>query len=75
MLDQAYRNRKRASRVHASAHSERGIWGVAVEKRTKGGGHTLQLNFTNSFGTTFGQIARGGDTHNVYLGFNITRKF
>jgi hypothetical protein len=52
----------------------RGIWGVAVEKRTKGGGHTLQLNFTNSFGTTFGQIARGGDTHNVYLGFNITRK-
>jgi hypothetical protein len=52
-----------------------GIWGVAIEKRTRGGGHTLQLNFTNSFGTTFGQIARGGSEHDVYLGFNITRKF
>jgi hypothetical protein len=48
-------------------------WGVAVEKRT--GGHTLQLNFTNSFGTTFGQLARGGSAHDVYLGFNITRRF
>jgi hypothetical protein len=48
-------------------------WGVAVEKRT--GGHTFQLNFTNSFGTTFGQLARGGSPHDVYLGFNITRKF
>ena len=51
----------------------RGEWGVAVEKRT--GGHTLQLNFTNSFGTTLGQLARGGSPHDVYLGFNITRKF
>ena len=48
-------------------------WGVAIEKRT--GGHTLQLNFTNSFGTTFGQLARGGNTHDIYLGFNITRRF
>lgn len=53
----------------------RGAWGVSVEKMTKGGGHTLQLNFTNSFGTTFGQLARGGSDHDVYLGFNITRKF
>ena len=53
----------------------RGVWGVSVEKMTRGGGHTLQLNFTNSFGTTFGQLARGGSTHDVYLGFNITRKF
>jgi hypothetical protein len=52
-----------------------GQWGVAIEKRTRGGGHTLQLNFTNSFGTTLGQIARGGSEHDVYLGFNITRKF
>jgi hypothetical protein len=51
----------------------KGTWGVAVEKRT--GGHTLQLNFTNSFGTTFGQLARGGNEHDVYLGFNITRRF
>lgn len=53
----------------------RGVWGVSVEKLTRGGGHTLQLNLTNSFGTTFGQLARGGSTHDVYLGFNITRKF
>jgi hypothetical protein len=51
----------------------KGVWGVAIEKRT--GGHTLQLNFTNSFGTTFGQLARGGNPHDVYLGFNITRRF
>jgi hypothetical protein len=48
-------------------------WGMAIEKRT--GGHTLQLNFTNSFGTTLGQLARGGSPHDVYLGFNITRRF
>jgi hypothetical protein len=53
----------------------RGSWGVSIEKLTRGGGHTLQLNFTNSFGTTFGQLARGGSDHDVYLGFNITRKF
>ena len=51
----------------------RGIWGAAFEKQTRG--HIFQLNFTNSFGTTFGQIAGGGDTHNVYLGFNIARRF
>jgi hypothetical protein len=51
----------------------RGEWGVAVEKRTHG--HTLQLNLTNSFGTTFGQLARGGSPHDIYLGFNVTRRF
>jgi hypothetical protein len=51
----------------------KGTWGAAVEKRV--GGHTFQMNFTNSFGTTFGQIARGGNPHDVYLGFNLTRKF
>jgi hypothetical protein len=51
----------------------RGVWGIAVEKRT--GGHTLQLNITNSFGTTLGQLARGGSPHDIYLGFNITRRF
>lgn len=51
----------------------RGIWGAAFEKQTRG--HVFQINFTNSFGTTFGQIAGGGDTHNVYLGFNIARRF
>jgi Membrane bound beta barrel domain (DUF5777) len=48
-------------------------WGVAVEKTT--GGHVLALALTNSFGTTFGQLARGGSNHDVYLAFNVIRKF
>ncbi len=36
----------------------RGVWGGAIEMATRG--HTFQINFTNSFGTTLGQIARGG---------------
>ena len=40
------------------------------------GGHTFQLNFSNGFGTTMGQLARGGTaSDNWYLGFNISRKF
>jgi hypothetical protein len=49
------------------------VWAVAIEKYTRG--HTLQICFTNSFGTTPGQLARGGNADQVYLGFNITRKF
>ncbi|MCA1561101.1 MAG: DUF5777 family beta-barrel protein, partial [Acidobacteria bacterium] len=49
------------------------VWGVGVEKKT--GGHTLQMHVTNSFGTTLGQVARGGSEHDIYLGFNVTRKF
>ena len=53
----------------------------AIEKRA--GGHVFQVNFSDSFGSTLGQIARGG-TQTVlangtrtdwYLGFNISRKF
>jgi hypothetical protein len=51
----------------------RSTWGVAIEKHTRG--HLFQLNFTNGFGTTYGQLARGGAGSNVYLGFNIARKF
>jgi hypothetical protein len=51
----------------------RATWGFAIEKKTEG--HTLQLNFTNSYGTTFGQLARLGNAHDIYLGFNITRRF
>jgi hypothetical protein len=50
-----------------------GTWGAAIEKRS--GGHIFQVNFTNSFGTTYGQIARGGNPHDVYLGFNLVRRF
>jgi hypothetical protein len=45
-----------------------------IEKRA--GGHTFQLNFSNGFGTTMGQLARGGTSNDDwYLGFNISRKF
>jgi hypothetical protein len=51
----------------------RGTWGAGVEKQTRG--HLFQLNFSNSFGTTYGQLARGGERSNIYLGFNIARRF
>jgi len=45
-----------------------------IEKRA--GGHVSQLNFSNGFGTTMGQLARGGTgSEDWYLGFNISRKF
>jgi len=55
--------------------------GFALEKRA--GGHTFQVNFSNAFGTTMAQIARGGPRRleggdikrDWYLGFNISRKF
>ena len=48
--------------------------GFGIEKRA--GGHVFQLNFSNSWATTMGQIARGGfATNDWYLGFNISRKF
>jgi len=52
---------------------DRASWTIGVEKLTRG--HVMQLNFGNSFGTTPGQVARGGSTHDVYLGFNMSRKF
>ena len=50
----------------------------AIEKRA--GGHAFQLIFSNTFGLTMAQIARGGEPsgdggNNWYLGFNISRKF
>jgi hypothetical protein len=46
----------------------------AIEKRA--GGHVFQLNFSNGFGTTLGQLARGGtSSDDWYMGFNISRKF
>ena len=45
-----------------------------IEKRA--GGHVFQLNFSNGFGTTMGQLARGGTSNDDwYMGFNISRKF
>ena len=46
----------------------------AIEGRT--GGHSFQFNVSNGFGTTFGQIARGGVSgEDWFIGFNISRKF
>jgi len=45
-------------------------YGFAVEKLA--GGHIFQLNFSNTTGTTVGQLARGGIRDSLYLGFNIT---
>ena len=48
--------------------------GFGLEFRA--GGHLFQLNVSNGWGTTLGQLAAGGiDNENWYLGFNISRKF
>lgn len=45
-----------------------------IEKRA--GGHVFQLNFSNTLGTTPGQLARGGFTaSDWHIGFNLTRRF
>jgi hypothetical protein len=42
----------------------------------RAGGHLFQINFSNGFGTTLGQIAQGALNYDDwYLGFNISRKF
>lgn len=43
----------------------------------RAGGHLFQINFSNGFGTTLGQLAsRGGvSADSWYIGFNISRKF
>jgi hypothetical protein len=47
---------------------------AAIEKRV--GGHSFQINFSNGFQITPGQVTRGGTSNDDwYLGFNITRKF
>jgi hypothetical protein len=48
-------------------------YGVSIEKRV--GSHMFSLTFTNSFGTTFAQVARGGAANTLFLGFNLGRKF
>lgn len=48
-------------------------YGFGVEKRV--GGHVFSLTFTNTFATTFAQLARGGAANTLYLGFNLSRKF
>ena len=43
---------------------------------TTAGGHSFQINVSNGFGTTLGQLAGGGVSYDDwYIGFNISRKF
>ena len=49
-----------------------GSFGVEM----RAGGHSFQINFSDGWGTTMAQLARGGFvSDNWYLGFNISRKF
>jgi Membrane bound beta barrel domain (DUF5777) len=48
-------------------------YGFGLERRA--GGHMFSLTFTNTFGSTFAQLARGGAVNTLYLGFNLSRKF
>jgi uncharacterized beta barrel domain-containing protein DUF5777 len=45
----------------------------------RSGGHLFQINFSNGFGTTLGQLAHNGgiefDQGKWFIGFNIARKF
>jgi hypothetical protein len=49
------------------------LYGFGIEKRA--GGHLFQLNFNNGHATTLANIARGGQPGQLYMGFNISRKF
>ena len=49
------------------------LYGFAIEKRA--GGHLFQLNFNNGHASTLANIARGGQSGQLYMGFNISRKF
>ncbi len=53
-----------------------GVAQVSFGIEGRAGGHLFQLNFSNGFGTTLGQVARGRISNSDwYIGFNIARKF
>jgi hypothetical protein len=53
-----------------------GVSQVSFGLEARAGGHSFQLNVSNGFGTTLGQVALGGfNNDNWYIGFNIARKF
>jgi len=53
-----------------------GVSQVSFGFEGRAGGHLFQINFSNGFGTTLGQISRGAaDYDHWYFGFNISRKF
>ena len=55
---------------------KQGVTLVSFGFEQRAGGHMFQLNFSNGFGTTLAQVARGGTAKDDwYLGFNLARKF
>lgn len=49
---------------------------ISLGVEARAGGHLFQINFSNGFGTTLGQLSRGTLSYDDwYLGFNIARKF
>ncbi|MGE0864203.1 MAG: DUF5777 family beta-barrel protein [Vicinamibacterales bacterium] len=55
---------------------KQGVTLISFGFEQRAGGHLFQLNFSNGFGTTLAQVARGGTARDDwYLGFNLSRKF
>ena len=55
---------------------KQGVTQVSFGLEQRAGGHVFQLNFSNGYGTTLAQVARGGTAKDDwYLGFNLSRKF
>ena len=55
---------------------KQGVTMVSFGFEGRAGGHVFQLNFSNGYGTTLAQVARGGTgKDDWYLGFNLSRKF
>ena len=55
---------------------KQGVTLISFGLEQRAGGHVFQLNFSNGFGTTLAQVARGGSRRDDwYLGFNLSRKF
>ncbi len=48
---------------------------VSVGVETVAGGHSFQLNISNSLGSTPLHHAQGANEEDWYVGFNIARKF
>lgn len=49
---------------------------ISVGFEIRAGGHLFQINASNGFGTTLGQLAAGGVQNDTwFLGFNLLRKF
>ena len=67
------RSSRKCRRASIGYRPDRAAWNVGIEKLTRG--HVLQLNFGNNFDSTPGMVARGGSPHDVYMGFNLSRKF